>query len=68
MITEIFGFECLVSFIYLIIQDYGISMFQFQLDNGGVYAAISCSDKTIGIYDFENGECEASIYGHSGMF
>lgn len=31
-----------------------------------MYAAISCSDKTIGVYDFASGECEATVYGHSG--
>lgn len=41
--------------------------FQLQLDSGGVYAAISCSDKTINLLDFESGECEAAIHGHSGL-
>uniref|UniRef100_A0A7M5WY06 MABP1/WDR62 second WD40 domain-containing protein n=1 Tax=Clytia hemisphaerica TaxID=252671 RepID=A0A7M5WY06_9CNID len=41
------------------------NLIKFQLDGGGVYAAISCSDKTIGIFDFVNGECEASMHGHS---
>ena len=31
-----------------------------------MYAAISCSDKTIGVFDFESGECEAFMQGHSG--
>ena len=45
-----------------------INSFQFQLDDAGVYAAVSCSDKTIAIFDFETGDCEAAVYGHSGLF
>ena len=33
-----------------------------------MYAAVSCSDKTIAIFDFETGDCEAAVYGHSGLF
>jgi len=43
------------------------NLIKFQLDDAGVYAAISCSDKTIGIFDFDTGECEAAIYGHSEL-
>ena len=31
-----------------------------------MYAATSCSDKSVNIYDFEAGECSALMYGHSG--
>ncbi|XP_057317012.1 mitogen-activated protein kinase-binding protein 1-like isoform X2 [Hydractinia symbiolongicarpus] len=43
------------------------NLIKFQLDSAGVYAAVSCSDKTIGIFDFEHGECEAAVYGHSEL-
>ena len=41
---------------------------QIQLDPSGLYAATSCSDKSVNIYDFEAGECSAIMYGHSGLF
>ena len=44
------------------------SLFQIQLDPSGVYAATSCSDKSVNIYDFDAGECAAVMYGHSGMY
>ena len=43
-----------------------IFFYQIQLDPSGLYAATSCSDKSVNIYDFEAGECSAVMYGHSG--
>ncbi|XP_012560855.2 WD repeat-containing protein 62 isoform X1 [Hydra vulgaris] len=43
------------------------NLIKLQLDPSGVYAAISCSDKTISIYDFSRGECESVILGHSEL-
>ena len=36
------------------------------MDRSGFYAATSCSDKSLSLYDFEMGECVAGMVGHSG--
>ena len=36
------------------------------LDRSGFYAATSCSDKSLALYDFDIGECVAGMVGHSG--
>ena len=39
---------------------------QVQLDPSGQYVATSSSDKNISIFDFDSGECVATMDGHSG--
>lgn len=39
---------------------------QVQLDPSGSFIATSCSDKNIAIFDYESGECVATLFGHSG--
>lgn len=39
---------------------------QVQLDPSGQYVATSCSDKSISIFEFNTGECVATMFGHSG--
>ncbi|KAI7800107.1 putative mitogen-activated protein kinase-binding protein 1-like, partial [Triplophysa rosa] len=34
-------------------------------DPSGVYVAVSCSNKTISLFDFRTGECLATVFGHS---
>jgi len=41
---------------------------QVQLHPSGMFLATSCSDKNICIFDYESGECVATLFGHSGMF
>uniref|UniRef100_A0A672NFF0 WD repeat domain 62 n=1 Tax=Sinocyclocheilus grahami TaxID=75366 RepID=A0A672NFF0_SINGR len=36
-----------------------------QLDPSGMFLATSCSDKNICIFDYESGECVATLFGHS---
>lgn len=35
------------------------------MDPAGIYLATSCSDKSICIFDYESGECVATLFGHS---
>ena len=42
------------------------TLIKVELDPSGMYAATSCSDKTLSIFDFYSGECVATMTGHSG--
>ena len=46
-------------------------MFDFDLkvvlDQSGMYAATSCTDKTLAIYEYETGELAANMFGHSEL-
>ena len=46
-------------------------MFDFYLkvvlDQSGMYAATSCTDKTLAIYEYETGELAANMFGHSEL-
>ena len=37
------------------------------LDQSGMYAATSCTDKTLAIYEYETGELAANMFGHSEL-
>ena len=37
------------------------------LDRSGVYAATSCTDKSLSVYDYTTGECMATMVGHSEL-
>jgi len=37
------------------------------MDNSGYFTATSCSDKTLSLYEFDTGECMATMSGHSGI-
>ena len=37
------------------------------LDQSGMYAATSCTDKTLAIYEYESGELAATMFGHSEL-
>lgn len=37
------------------------------LDPSGIYAATSCTDKNMCIYDYYTGDCLATMYGHSEL-
>lgn len=39
---------------------------QVQMDPSGSFLATSCSDKNISIFDYESGDCVATLFGHSG--
>ena len=41
------------------------TLIRVTLDPSGSYAATSCSDKNLYIYDFFTGECVATMCGHS---
>lgn len=51
--------QCVDSFFTLLSS-------QVQLDPSGQYVATSCSDKNISIFEFNSGECVATMFGHSG--
>ena len=36
------------------------------MDPSGSFFATSCSDKNISIFDYESGECLATLFGHAG--
>ena len=38
-----------------------------MLDQSGLYAATSCTDKTLAIYEYETGELAATMFGHSEL-
>ena len=38
-----------------------------MLDSSGIYAATSCTDKTLCVYDYYSGECMATMFGHSEL-
>uniref|UniRef100_A0A4W5L8X8 Anaphase-promoting complex subunit 4 WD40 domain-containing protein n=1 Tax=Hucho hucho TaxID=62062 RepID=A0A4W5L8X8_9TELE len=42
------------------------TLLKVQMDPAGIYLATSCSDKSICIFDYESGECVATLFGHSG--
>ena len=44
-------------------------LFQFQvvLDQSGMYAATSCTDKTLAIYEYDTGELASTMFGHSEL-
>ncbi|XP_034721842.1 mitogen-activated protein kinase-binding protein 1-like, partial [Etheostoma cragini] len=35
------------------------------MDPSGSFFATSCSDKNISIFDYESGECVATLFGHA---
>lgn len=37
------------------------------MDNSGSYIATSCTNKTLCVFDYVNGECLASMFGHSEL-
>ena len=37
------------------------------LDQSGMYAATSCTDKTLAIYEYESGDIAATMFGHSEL-
>ena len=37
------------------------------MDQSGMYAATSCTDKTLAIYEYETGELAANMFGHSEL-
>ena len=37
------------------------------MDSSGIYAATSCTDKTLCVYDYYSGECMATMFGHSEL-
>ncbi|XP_060800076.1 WD repeat-containing protein 62 isoform X2 [Neoarius graeffei] len=41
------------------------TVLKVQLDRSGMFLATSCSDKSICIFDYETGECVATLFGHS---
>lgn len=41
------------------------TLLRVELDPSGRYAATSCSDKNLSVYDFFAGELVASMFGHS---
>ncbi|KAG9348361.1 hypothetical protein JZ751_002096 [Albula glossodonta] len=41
------------------------TLLKVQMDPSGMYLATSCSDKNICIFDYETGECAATLFGHS---
>lgn len=41
------------------------ALIQVVLDQSGIYAATSCTDKSMCIYDYYSGECMATMFGHS---
>nr|XP_046170143.1 WD repeat-containing protein 62-like isoform X2 [Oncorhynchus gorbuscha] len=41
------------------------TLLKVQMDPAGIYLATSCSDKSICIFDYESGECVATLFGHS---
>ncbi|XP_077991093.1 uncharacterized protein LOC144445426 [Glandiceps talaboti] len=43
------------------------TLIRVEVDPSGVYAATSCSDKTLSVYDFYAGECVATMFGHSEL-
>ena len=43
------------------------TLIKVALDRSGMYAATSCTDKTLAIYDYINGECMATMFGHSEL-
>ena len=43
------------------------TLIKVALDRSGIYAATSCTDKTVAIYDYYTGECMATMFGHSEL-
>ncbi|KAF2353101.1 WD40 repeat [Trinorchestia longiramus] len=43
------------------------SLIKVVLDPSGIYAATSCTDKNMCIYDYYTAECLATMYGHSEL-
>ena len=41
------------------------SLFRMTLDRSGSYYAASCSDKTIGVYNYQTGDLISTLCGHS---
>ncbi|XP_075932557.1 WD repeat-containing protein 62-like, partial [Anarhichas minor] len=41
------------------------ALLKVQVDPSGSFFATSCSDKNINIFDYESGECVATLFGHS---
>ena len=37
------------------------------LDRSGAFAAASCTDKSLAVYDYHSGECMATMVGHSEL-
>jgi len=53
-------------FVWIFIQFGFNSCFQITMDNSGYFAATSSSDKSLSLYEFDTGECMATMSGHSG--
>ena len=43
------------------------TLIKVVLDSSGSYAATSCTDKTLAIYDYTTGEVAATMFGHSEL-
>lgn len=43
------------------------TLIKVALDRSGIYAATSCTDKTLSIFDYYTGECMATMFGHSEL-
>ena len=43
------------------------TLIKVVLDSSGSYAATSCTDKTLAIYDYATGEVAATMFGHSEL-
>ena len=41
-------------------------LLKVTLDPSGHYAATSCADKSILVFDLSSGDCVSRLYGHSG--
>ena len=52
------------STLFILITFY---LLQVVLDQSGMYAATSCTDKTLAIYEYESGELAATMFGHSEL-
>ncbi|XP_035215773.1 mitogen-activated protein kinase-binding protein 1-like isoform X2 [Stegodyphus dumicola] len=43
------------------------TLIKVVLDNSGTYLATSCTDKSLYLYDYNSGECLATMFGHSEL-
>ncbi|XP_071961890.1 uncharacterized protein [Antedon mediterranea] len=43
------------------------TLIRVEIDPSGLYAVTSCSDKSIAIFDFNSGECLATMVGHAEL-
>lgn len=42
-------------------------LIQVVLDKTGTFLATSCTDKTLCVYNYSNGQCLSTIFGHSEL-